>query len=49
MPIGTFNEGEDVVLWTAVAAARDVGDSWAIIGATLKTTRKAAYQRVGRN
>lgn len=32
----------------AVAAARAAGDSWAVIGAALDTTRQAAYQRFGR-
>ena len=31
----------------AVAAARDAGDSWTVIGAALDTTRQAAYQRFG--
>lgn len=31
----------------AVAAAREAGDSWAVIGAALDTTRQAAYQRFG--
>jgi hypothetical protein len=31
-----------------VAAARDAGDSWAIIGAALDTSRQAAFQRFGR-
>jgi hypothetical protein len=32
----------------AVAAAREAGDSWTIIGAALDTTRQAAFQRFGR-
>ena len=32
----------------AVAAAREAGDSWTIIGAALGTTKQAAYQRFGR-
>ncbi len=31
----------------AVAAAREAGDSWTVIGAALDTTRQAAYQRFG--
>jgi Flp pilus assembly protein TadD len=31
----------------AVRAARDVGDSWTLIGAALDTTRQAAQQRFG--
>ncbi len=33
----------------AVAEARNAGDSWAVIGAALDTTRQAAYQRFGRD
>ena len=36
-------------LRAAVLAARDAGDSWAVIGAALDTTRQAAYQRFGRD
>lgn len=36
-------------LHEAVAAARTAGDSWAVIGAALDTTRQAAYQRFGRD
>lgn len=32
----------------AVAAAREDGESWAMIGAALDTTRQAAYQRFGK-
>ena len=32
----------------AVKGARDAGDSWAVIGAALDTTRQAAFQRFGR-
>lgn len=32
----------------AVAAAREAGDSWTVIGAALDTTRQAAYQRFGK-
>lgn len=32
----------------AVHTARDSGDSWAVIGAALGTSRQAAYQRFGR-
>jgi hypothetical protein len=31
----------------AVAAAREAGESWTVIGAALDTTRQAAYQRFG--
>lgn len=31
----------------AVAAAREAGDSWTIIGAALETSRQAAQQRFG--
>lgn len=34
-------------LEAAVAAARDAGDSWAVIGAALGTSRQDAYQRFG--
>lgn len=40
-------EDADADLRAAVAAARDAGDSWAVIGAALDTTRQAAYQRFG--
>lgn len=33
----------------AVKGAREAGDSWAVIGAALDTTRQAAYQRFGRD
>lgn len=33
----------------AVKAAREAGDSWAVIGAALDTTRQAAFQRFGRD
>jgi hypothetical protein len=36
-------------LHAAVAAARAAGDSWAVIGAALDTTRQAAYQRFGQS
>lgn len=32
----------------SVKSAREAGDSWAIIGAALDTTRQAAYQRFGK-
>ena len=35
-------------LRAAVAAAREAGDSWMVIGVALDTTRQAAYQRFGR-
>lgn len=34
-------------LRAAVAAAREAGDSWAIVGAALDTSRQAAFQRFG--
>ncbi|GAB3075593.1 hypothetical protein GCM10027053_46620 [Intrasporangium mesophilum] len=34
-------------LHDAVRAARQAGDSWAVIGAALDTTRQAAQQRFG--
>lgn len=33
----------------AVAASREAGDSWAVIGAAMGTTRQAAFQRFGRH
>jgi hypothetical protein len=36
-------------LRAAVAAARQAGDSWAVIGAALDTSRQNAYQRFGRS
>ena len=35
-------------LHDAVSAAREAGDSWAVIAAALDTTRQAAQQRFGR-
>ncbi|WP_460831851.1 hypothetical protein [Nocardioides hungaricus] len=32
----------------AVAAAREAGDSWTVIGAALGTTKQNAYQRFGK-
>ena len=37
----------DAELRAAVAAAREAGDSWTVIGAALDTTRQAAFQRFG--
>jgi hypothetical protein len=37
----------NAALQEAVDEARAAGDSWAIIGAALDTTRQAAYQRFG--
>ena len=34
-------------LHDAVAAAREAGDSWTVIGAAMDTTRQAAAQRFG--
>jgi hypothetical protein len=41
-------EDQERELRAAVEAARAAGDSWAIIGAALNTTRQGAYQRYGR-
>lgn len=41
-------EDAEQELRDAVAAAREAGDSWAIIGVALDTTRQAAYQRFGK-
>lgn len=38
----------DEGLRAAVAAAREAGESWTLIGAALDTSRQAAYQRFGR-
>lgn len=38
----------DKELRDAVAAAREAGDSWTLIGAALETSRQAAQQRFGR-
>lgn len=35
----------DAELRAAVAAAHEAGDSWAVIGAALDTSRQAAFQR----
>lgn len=35
-------------LHAAVAAAREAGDSWTVIGAALDVTKQAAYQRFGK-
>jgi hypothetical protein len=40
-------DAANVELRAAVAAARAAGDSWAVIGAALGTTRQAAFQRFG--
>ena len=42
-------EDAEAELRNAVAAAREAGDSWTIIGAALDTTRQNAYQRFGRS
>ncbi|MFT4189797.1 MAG: hypothetical protein QM621_14630 [Aeromicrobium sp.] len=39
----------DAELRAAVAAAREAGDSWTVIGAALDITRQAAFQRFGRD
>ncbi len=36
-------------LRAAVQAARNAGDSWAVIGVALSTTRQNAYQRFGKS
>lgn len=41
-------EEADNELRAAVAAAREAGDSWTVIGAALDTSRQNAYQRFGR-
>jgi hypothetical protein len=41
-------EDQERELRAAVEAARAAGDSWAIIGSALNTTRQGAYQRYGR-
>lgn len=41
-------EDAEAELRAAVAAAREAGDSWTVIGAALDTTRQAAFQRFGR-
>lgn len=40
-------EAAEAELRAAVTAAREAGDSWAVIGAALGTTRQAAFQRFG--
>lgn len=40
-------DAADAELRAAVAAAREAGDSWAVIGLALDTTRQAAFQRFG--
>ena len=41
-------EDAEAELRAAVAAAREAGDSWTVIGAALDSTRQNAYQRFGR-
>lgn len=41
-------EVAEAELRRAVDAARDAGDSWAVIGMALGTSRQAAFQRFGR-
>ena len=41
-------EAAEQELRDAVAAAREAGDSWTIIGAALSTTKQAAQQRFGK-
>ncbi|MCV7230678.1 hypothetical protein [Mycolicibacterium komossense] len=40
--------GADAELDAAVAAAREAGDSWAMIGTALGVSRQAAAQRFGK-
>jgi hypothetical protein len=40
-------EDAEAELRAAVAAAREAGDSWTVIGAALDTTWQNAYQRFG--
>ena len=39
----------ETALRAAVKQAREAGDSWAIIGAALGTSRQAAHERFGRS
>ena len=39
----------DTELRAAVAAAREAGDSWVVIGAALDTSKQNAYQRFGKS
>jgi hypothetical protein len=41
-------EAAEQELRDAVAAAREAGDSWTVIGAALETSRQNAFQRFGR-
>lgn len=42
-------EAADRELRDAVAAARDAGDSWTVIGAAMGTTKQAAFQRFSKD
>lgn len=42
-------EEAEAALRRAVDDARAAGESWAVIGAALDTTRQAAFQRFGRD
>lgn len=42
-------EAADAELTAAVAAAREAGDTWDMIGTALGTSRQGAYQRFGRS
>ena len=42
-------EDADQALRDAVGLARAAGDSWAVIGAALGTSRQAAYERFGKD
>lgn len=42
-------EAADKELHDAVAAAREAGDSWAVIGAAMGTTKQAAFQRFAKD
>jgi hypothetical protein len=45
-PAAALQDAEEE-LHSAVAAARDAGDTWDMIGVALGVTRQAAYQRFG--
>ena len=42
-------EAADKELHDAVAAAREAGDSWTVIGAAMGTTKQAAFQRFSKD
>lgn len=45
----TALEAAQEELRDAVAAARDAGDSWTILGAAMGTTRQAAFKRFAKD